>query len=74
MPAIRKSAREQQEEQITKTLKKALIDKGWTMYHFAELCDMDRTIMCKVINHPMSVRFETMAKIFKKLGMNSIPI
>ena len=74
MPAIRKPERVQQEEQITKTLKKALIDKGWTVAHLAELCDVQSANLSRTINHPMSVRFETIVKIFKKLGINSIPI
>ncbi len=73
MPALKKSPAVLRQEAITKSLKKGLIDKGWTVKHLAELCDMDTGALSRTINHPMSVKLETVLNIAKKLGIESIP-
>lgn len=73
MPAVRKPAHVQREERIVRALKKGLIDKGWTVQHLAGLCGMKPGNMSKTINHPMSVRLETILTIANKLGIDSIP-
>lgn len=73
MPALRKSACVQQEERIVKAFKIGLIDKGWSVSHLAELCNMDKANMSRTINHPMSVRLKTILDVASKLGIDSIP-
>ncbi len=64
----------QTEEKIVKLFKHALINKGWTMKHLAALCKMDPPQLSRNINHPLSVRFETILMIAKKLGIENIPV
>ena len=73
MPALKKSPSVLRQETITKNFKKGLIDKGWTVKHLADLCGMDAGALSRAINHPMSVRLETVLDIAKKLGIESIP-
>lgn len=73
MPAIRKSTAVQKEERITKSLKKALIDKGWSVQHLAALCGMQPSNLSRAINHPMKVQLGTILMIAAKLGLDSIP-
>lgn len=73
MPKVRKLGTSHKEEELTKLLKKGLIDKGWTVKHLAELCGKDADNMSTIINHPMRVRFETIMTIANKLGIESIP-
>lgn len=73
MAAVRKPASVQREERIVKTLKKGLIDKGWSVQHLAGLCGMEPGNMSRTINHPMSVRLETILTIAAKLGIEAIP-
>ena len=74
MPAVRKSPAVRQEEIIIKTLKKALVDKGWQAQHLAKLCKMEPSRISLILNHPMNVKFDTILMIAAKLGVNSIPI
>lgn len=74
MPKIAKPAVVQREERVTKTFQHALIEKGWSVKHLAELCKMDAGNMSRVLNHPMKVQFETLSMIASKLGIDSIPI
>lgn len=74
MPAIKKPAAVQREERIVNTFKHALINKGWSVKHLAELCKMDAGNMSRVINHPTKVQFDTILMIASKLGIDSIPI
>ena len=73
MPVLKKPPAVLRQETITKNLKKGLIDKGWTVKHLAQLCNMDVGTLSRTINHPMSVRLETVLDIAKKLGIDSIP-
>ncbi len=74
MPAIKKPTWVRQEEEITKIFKKALIDKGWTVAHLAELMKKDSSGVSRCINHPSKVSFETILTIANKLDIGSIPI
>lgn len=74
MPAIKKPVWVRQEEEISKILKKACIDKGWSNKHLAKLCKLDPGWLSKVMNHPMSVKLETVLMIAEKVGINSLPI
>lgn len=73
MPAVRKPAHVQREERIVVALKKGLLDKGWSVQHLAELCGMKAGNMSRMINHPMSVKLETILTVASKLGIDSIP-
>ena len=73
MPALKKSPAVLRQEMITKKFKIGLLEKGWTVKHLAELCGMDAGTMSRAINHPMSVKLETVLNIAKKLGIDSIP-
>ncbi len=73
MPALKKSPAVLRQETITRKLKIGLLEKGWTVKHLAELCGTDAGTMSRTINHPMSVRLETVLDIAKKLGIDSIP-
>lgn len=74
MPAVKKCSSIQREEKITKTLQHARIDKGWTVKHLADLCNMDAGNLSRVINHPAKVQLDTILLIASKLGIDSIPI
>jgi len=74
LPAIKKPVWVRQEEEISKLLKKALIDKGWSVAHLAELLKVDAGNLSRIINHPMRVRFETILMVANKLGFDSLPI
>lgn len=73
MPAVRKPTHVQREERIVIALKTGLLNKGWSVQHFADLCGMKAGNMSRTINHPMSVKLETILVIASKLGIDSIP-
>ena len=74
MPAIKKPIWVKQEEEIVRILKIGLLDKGWTVAHLAKLMKMNAPNLSKMINHTMSVKFETILTIAGKLGIDSLPI
>ena len=74
MPAVRKPAHIRQEEKIVRTFKIGLLNKGWSVQHLADLCGMKAGNMSRTLNHPMSVKLETILTIASKLGIDSIPI
>ena len=73
MPKLKLSPSAQREKNISDTLRCAMIRKGWSNQHFAELLGMDPGHLSKIINHPMSVRFETICIIASKLGLKELP-
>lgn len=73
MPAVRKPTVVQREERIVKAFKVGLINKGWSVQHLADLCGIKVSNMSRLINHPMSVRLETILNVANKLGIDSIP-
>ena len=74
MPKLKKTPKELREEALVKSLKKGLIDKGYTVAHLAKLCKMDPGNLSRMINHPMSVKLDTVLFIASKLGIDSIPV
>lgn len=64
----------QRERNISAALKKALIDKQWTVSHLAELLGMKQGNLSKVLNHPMSVKFDTICRVATKLGVTELEI
>ena len=73
MPRVRKLGAASKEEQIKKLFKKALIDKGWTLTHLAELCGKDTGYMSRLINHPFQRQFKDVLMVADRLGIDSIP-
>ena len=64
----------QRERNITAAFKKALVEKNWSMSHLAKLLGMNQGNLSRVINHPMSVRFDTICIVANKLGINCLEI
>ena len=74
MPRIKKPECMLREERIVKALKTGLINKGWTVKHLSELMNTDVSGLSRTINHPMSVKLETVLKVADKLGLDSLPV
>ncbi len=74
MPAVKKPVWVRQEEEITKVFKKALIDKGWTVAHLAQIIKKESGNVSRIINNPSKVRLETILLIANKLDVDSLPI
>lgn len=74
MPRLKLTPSMQREFNVSAALKKGLIDKGWTNQHLAKLLNMDAGNVSKIINHPMSVRFDTICMVANKLGITSLDI
>lgn len=74
MPAVKKPSWIRQEEEVTKIFKKALIDKGWTVAHLAELIKKKPSNVSRILNNPFKVSLETVLLIANKLDINEIPI
>lgn len=74
MPRVRLCPSMQRELNVSAALKKGIVDKGWTVSHLAELLRMDKGNLSRIINHPMSVKFETICKIADKLGIRQLDI
>lgn len=74
MPKMKLCPSMQREKNISATLKKALIDKGWTTSHLAELLGMNSGNLSRLINHPMSVKFDTICRVATKLGVTELNI
>lgn len=73
MPKLKLSPSAQREKNISDTLRCAMIRKGWSNQHFAELLGMNPGNLSKIINHPMSVKFETLCIIADKLKLSELP-
>lgn len=69
MPALKKRPEQLREEAMTKTFKKALIDKGWKQAHLAKLLKVDSSKVNKVINHPLKREFHAVLEVADKLGV-----
>ncbi len=74
MPRLRLTPSQQREKNIRDTLKCGMIAKGWSNKHLAQLLGFDPGNLSKIINHPMSVRLETVCLIADKLGVDALPI
>jgi plasmid maintenance system antidote protein VapI len=73
VPKLRLSTSLQREKNISDALKKGMIEKGWSNQHLAALLNMCPGNLSKIINHPMSVRLETVCLIADKLGVRELP-
>ena len=73
MPKLKLCTADQREKNVSDALKKAMIDKGWSNNHLATLMKMQPSNLSKVINHPMSVKFDTLCLIATKLGLAELP-
>jgi plasmid maintenance system antidote protein VapI len=73
MPKLKLSPSAQREKNISDVLKKGMIEKGWSNQHLAILLNMCPGNLSKVINHPMTVKLETICLIADKLGVSELP-
>jgi transcriptional regulator with XRE-family HTH domain len=73
MPKLKLSPSAQREKNISDTLRCGMIRKGWSNQHLAELLGMNPGNLSKIINHPTSVKFETLCLIASKLGLKELP-
>jgi transcriptional regulator with XRE-family HTH domain len=74
MPRVRKPACLEREENITKTLQRALLDKGWSVGHLAKLCGKNISHISRVIHNPLNVTVSSLVLIADKLGIKEIPL
>ncbi len=74
MPKIKLTTSQQREKNIRDALKGGMIEKGWSNQHLAELLNMCPGNLSKVINHPLSVRLETILAIAAKLGIKELKV
>lgn len=70
MPALRKRPEQLRSEAITVAFKKALIDKGWTQAHLAQLIGCKPPWVCNIINEPMTKPLRNVLAVADKLGVN----
>lgn len=73
MPKIALTTAQQRERNVSDALKCGMIRRGWNNQHLAELLKMNPGNLSRIINHPMSVRFETLCLIATKLGIAELP-
>jgi hypothetical protein len=73
VPKLKLCTADQREKNVSDALKCGMIRKGWNNQHFAKLLRMDAGNLSKIINHPMSVKFETVCIIAEKLGIYELP-
>jgi plasmid maintenance system antidote protein VapI len=73
MPRIKPSTAQQRERNVSDALKCGMIRMGWSNQHLAELLGMHPGNLSKIINHPMSVKYETLCIIADKLKISELP-
>lgn len=73
MPRIKPSTAQQRERNVSDTLKCGMIRMGWSNQHLAELLGINPGNLSKIINHPMSVKYETLCIIADKLKISELP-
>ena len=73
MPKLKPTPSMQREKNIRDALKGGMIDKGWSNQHLAKLLGIDPGNLSKIINHPLSVKLETVYIIADKLGITALP-
>jgi hypothetical protein len=73
MPKLKLSPSAQREKNIRDALICGRVAKGWSNQHLAELLGMNPGNLSKIINHPMSVKYETLCLIASKLGLKELP-
>ena len=74
MPRIKKLSCVEREENITKALQRALLDKGWSVGHLAKLCGKNISHVSRVIHNPLNVTVSSLVLISDKLGLREIPL
>ena len=69
MPAIKKRPEQERSEAITKRLKIALLEKGWTQEHLAKLTGYDKAKISRIINKPLHYDLFILLYVSDKLGV-----
>ena len=70
MPRIRKLPEAQRNSDLSKFIKKAMIDREWNNNHLAELLHMTPSQVSGVINNPLSRNLKTLLRVTDKLGVS----
>ena len=73
MPKLKLNPSEQREKNISDVLRSGIIRMGWSNQHLADLLGMNQGNLSKIINHPMSVKYETLCIVASKLGLKELP-
>lgn len=63
-----------EKDRLIKTMKIALVEKGWTQDHLAEICASTPSQISRVINNPDKCHFSTLCLVAKKLGIKELPV
>ena len=69
MPAIKKLPEQERSEAITKRLKIALLEKGWTQEHLAKLTGHDQRYISRLMNEPLKRDLGDILYVSDKLGV-----
>ena len=69
MPAIKKRLEQARSEAITRRLKIALLEKGWTQEHLAKLSGHDQRYISRLINEPLKRDLGDVLYVSDKLGV-----
>lgn len=70
MPAIKKRPEQARSEAITRRLKIALLEKGWTQEHLAKLSGRDQRYISRLINEPLKRDLGDVLYVSDKLGVH----
>lgn len=70
MPALRKRPEEMRAKAITNAFRAALNNKDWEQTDLARLTGKAQSEVSRIINHPLSVKFDTILLFADKLGVN----
>lgn len=70
MPAIKKRPEQARSEAITRRLKIALLEKGWTQEHLAKLSGHDQRYISRLINEPLKRDLGDVLYVSDKLGIH----
>lgn len=70
MPAIKKRPEQARSEAITRRLKIALLEKGWTQEHLAKLSGHDQRYISRLINEPLKRDLGDVLYVSDKLGVH----
>ncbi len=69
MPAIKKRPEQIYSEAITKQIKIALFNKGWTQEHLAKIVGYDKAKVNRIINKPLRYNLLDLLCVSGKLGV-----
>lgn len=69
MPAIKKRPEQAHSEAITRRLKIALLEKGWTQERLAKLSGHDQRYISRLINEPLKRDLGDVLYVSDKLGV-----